>query len=118
MVKEWQFWFGQAAPVTVNTAVPSWTAGYDLSAAPAAWTPGATQTFNVLLTNTGNQTWPSTGVNAVRLSLHFAAAPGLAYNEWATDQRFNLPGDLVPGASVALTVSVTAPTASGSVRPR
>jgi murein DD-endopeptidase MepM/ murein hydrolase activator NlpD len=112
MVKEWQFWFDQSAPMAITTATPTWAAGYDMSRAPTTWTPGQTQTVTVLVTNTGNQTWPSTGVNPVRLSLHFASAPGLAYNQWATDQRVDLPADIAPGQSQTLTVSVTAPTSN------
>ena len=108
-VKEWQFWFDQSAPLSITTAVPAFAAGYDMSQAPAAWTPGQPQTFTVGVTNTGNQTWPSTGTNPVRLSLHFAAAPGLAYNQWATDQRIDLASDLAPGQRATLTVTVTAP---------
>jgi hypothetical protein len=34
---------------------------------------------------------------------------------WYTDQRINLPADLTPGSSVALTISVTAPNVSGNL---
>ena len=33
---------------------------------------------------------------------------------WVTDQRFNLPHDVAPGASVTISVSVTAPNQAGS----
>jgi spore germination protein YaaH len=108
-VKEWQFWFEQPAPLAITAAVPAFTAGYDMSHAPTTWTAGQSQTFTVGVTNSGNQAWPSTGTNPVRLSLHFAAGAGLAYNQWATDQRVDLPSDLAPGQSASLTVTVTAP---------
>jgi len=51
---------------------------------------------------------------------HEPGAPGRPFRgasdaccTWATDQRFALPNDLLPGASTTFTVSVTAPTAAG-----
>jgi hypothetical protein len=63
----------------------------------------------VTVTNTGNQTWPAGGSNPVRLGLHFAAGSGLDSPGWSTDQRYPLPADLAPGASVTLTVTASAP---------
>ena len=36
------------------------------------------------------------------------------HDGWATDQRFNLPNDVAPGAFIDLTVQVTAPNTAGS----
>ena len=115
MVRELQFWFNQFADV--NVSVAQWSASYDASNTPTGWTAGQTQTYTVTITNTGNQTWPSGGSNPVRLGVHFAnSGGGFATNSpWLTDQRFSLPADLAPNASVTLTVSVTAPNTTGNL---
>jgi hypothetical protein len=41
--------------------------------------------------------------------VHFAAGAGAPITSWLSDQRFALPADLVPGQTVALSVTVTAP---------
>ena len=109
MVKEQQFWFVPRAAAATTSAAAGWIAGYDLSQAPATWTPGQTQTFTVTMLNAGNQVWPSGGSNPVRLALHFAGNAGLPYTAWLTDQRFALPADLPAGQTVALSVTVSAP---------
>ncbi len=114
MVKELQFWFGPSAGMAAKVAAPLWAASYDVSAAPSGWTAGQTRSFNVRVTNTGNQTWPSTGTNLVHLGLHFANATGGTNSTWYTDQRFEVPADLAPGDTVAIPVTITAPTSGGS----
>ena len=111
MVKENQLWFTDWSPVTVRIGPSAWAASVDLSQAPRAFVPGQTQSFPVAVTNTGNQTWPAGGSNPVHLGVHLATAPGGWPNQsaWLSDQRFVLPGDLAPGASVTLRASVTAP---------
>jgi hypothetical protein len=109
MVKEQQFWFVPRGPVAIANAAAWWMAGYDLAKASSAWTPGQTQSFTVTVLNAGNLAWPAGGNFPVRLGLHFALNPGLAYTTWLTDQRFALPADLAPGQTVALSVTVTAP---------
>ena len=74
---------------------------------------GQTQTYAITLTNTGTQTWSAGGGNPVRLGISFGTSNDTPGMGWATDQRFSLPGDLAPGASVTLTVSVTAPAGTG-----
>ncbi|HVS06635.1 MAG TPA: S53 family peptidase [Candidatus Dormibacteraeota bacterium] len=111
MVKEYQFWFGQFADVKVT---PSWAVGYSVSNTPTRWAPNQTQTYSVTVTNTGTETWPSTGTNLVRLGVHFANSGG-GYgvsgtdSTWYTNQRFTLPADVGPGASVSLSIAVTGP---------
>jgi len=109
MVKEQQFWFVQRGALTTTNATASWMAGYDLSQAPRTWTPGQTQTWTVTVLNAGNQAWPSGGANPVRIGVHFAGDAGLPFSGWLSDQRFTLPADLSPGQSVALSVTVGAP---------
>ncbi|MEK6226823.1 MAG: IPT/TIG domain-containing protein, partial [Chloroflexota bacterium] len=84
------------------------------STPPTSWTAGQTQTYTISVTNTGSQTWNATGANPVRLGVHFGTTDDGWGVGWATDQRFGLPADLAPGASVTLTVAVTAPGTSGS----
>jgi hypothetical protein len=111
MVLETQFWFSDWAPLKTIGGVPTWNATYDLNGAPRTWTAGQTQTFNVAVTNTGNQVWPAGGSTPVHLGFHFASAAGgyPAFGSWLTDQRVSLPVNLAPGASVTVPVSVTAP---------
>jgi len=116
-VKEQQFWFSEWSPIAVTTVTPVWAAGYDLSQAPRPWTSGQTQTFNVTLTNLGNQTWPAGGSNPVRLGVHFTTRDGgwpaeikSGLTAWTSDQRLALPNDVGPGATVVVSVSATAPT--------
>src|SRR5947208_2697750 len=109
MVKESQFWFSQFADINVSLA-QSWGASYETAATPTTWSTGQAQTYSVSLTNNGTQAWPATGANKASLGVHFAnAGGGYDHNTWYSDQRFNLPADLAPGASVTLTIIVTAP---------
>jgi hypothetical protein len=115
-VKEQQFWFNDWSPVAVTQASPVWAAGYDLTQAPRTWVPSQTQTFTVNLTNLGNQAWPAGGASPVRLGVHFATRDGgypvqfkSGMTTWLNDQRFTLPNDVAPGASVPVTVTATAP---------
>ena len=109
MVKEQQFWFVPRGPAAVTNAAATWMAGYDLSRTPVTWTSGQTQTFTVTVLNAGNQAWPSGGPNPVRLGVHFAGNAGLPYTIWLTDQRFGLAADLLPGQTVPLSVTASAP---------
>jgi kumamolisin len=113
MVKESQFWFSQVADinVTVTVAVTAWSASYSVASTPTSWNTNQTQTYTVSVTNTGNQTWPAGGSNPVRLGIHFTNGSGT----WYSDQRYNLSGDLAPGASASLSIAVTAPSNSGSL---
>lgn len=109
LVREGQFWFDQYADVAVAVAPSTYSASYGVAGVPSTWTSGQTQTFPVVVTNTGNQVWPSTGTNRVRLSAHFATQVGAASSSWLTDVRVGLSADLAPGASVTLQVTTTAP---------
>ncbi len=117
MIKEHQFWFQQWAPVNVNVAAPVWSASYDLTGVPAAWTKGQSQSVTVTVTNSGNQTWPSSGSYRADLDLHFTTQTGGSAHQanWLTSQIYALPADLLPGHSVTLTVNVTAPSTAGSM---
>src|SRR5207247_1651291 len=93
-----------------------WSAAYSVVNTPTSWGTNQTQTYSVTITNTGNQTWNATGSNPAHLGVHFAnAGGGYGSNGWYTDQRFSLPADLAPGASVTLTIAVTAPANTGNL---
>jgi spore germination protein YaaH len=117
MLKEHQFWFKQWAPVKTAVAAAVWSASFDLSEAPTGWTLLHTQTFPVRVTNTGNTKWPSSGYYRVDLDLHFTSRTGGSAKQayWTTSQVYSLPGDLAPGTSVAVTVTVKAPPRAGSM---
>ena len=104
---------GTTVAYTEPVFQPPLAASYSASP-PSAWFAGQTQTYAVTLTNTGTQTWNAGGSNPVRLGVSFGTGNDTAGVGWATDQRFSLPGDLAPGASVTLSLSVTAPSGTGS----
>jgi len=114
MLKNQQFWFQQWSSVTI-TLTPAWVAAYDTCQVPSVWAPGKSQTFSVTLTNMGSATWPSSGPNAVLLDLHFTPVKGGSSNiySWLTSQTYPLPSDVVPGASVTMSVNATAPSSTG-----
>jgi hypothetical protein len=117
MIKEHQFWFAQQSAVSVTVAAPTWSAQYDLTNVPTTWTAGQSKTFSVTVTNNGNQTWPSTGYTEVDLDFHFTTVTGGSSQQtyWKTSQAFALPGNVNPGSSVTVTVTVTAPSIKGSM---
>src|SRR5439155_859945 len=81
---------------------------------PTSWTSGQTQTYSISVTNTGTQTWAAGGTTPVRLGVHFGTADRAGGGRVGNEQRFGLPTDLAPGASVTLSVDVTAPTTAGN----
>ena len=106
------FWFPNWTYKGVSVAAATWKATYAMSP-PTTWTPGQTQSVSVTLTNTGNQTWNAAGSNPVKLDINFSTSHNGSHDIaccWKTSQIFNLSGDVAPGGSVTLTVSVTAPT--------
>jgi N-acetylmuramoyl-L-alanine amidase len=117
MIKEHEFWFQQWAPVSVTVAAPVWSASYDLTGLPLAWTKGQSQSVTLTVTNTGNQSWPSAGADKVDLDFHFTTQAGgsaqLAH--WLTSKAYGLAADVAPGHSVTLTVTVVAPSTAGSM---
>jgi outer membrane protein assembly factor BamB len=118
MIKEHQFWFTQFSPVNVTVSGPTWIASYNMSSAPTSWVAGQSQTFPVTVTNSGNQTWPSTGYNAVDFDLHFTTVSGgsAQQSHWLNSQAFSLPANLAPSASVTFNVTFAPPAnASGTM---
>lgn len=117
MIKEHEFWFQQWAPVNVVVSAATWSASYSLRTTPRTWTTLHSQTFDVVLNNLGNQTWPSTGTNRVDFDFHFTSRTGggVMHNYWLTNQAYTLPADVAPGGTVTLTVTVTAPANVGTM---
>ena len=120
MFKNQQFWFAGWQPIAVQVGggSASWSASYDLSAAPRSWQPGQAQTFTLTVKNTGSQTWPSGGANNVALDLNFSTRPGgsaVLYSSWLSSKIVNLPADVAPGGSAPITVSLSPPSASGAM---
>jgi hypothetical protein len=99
------------APTCPSSLVARFSAS---NPAPTSWSAGQTRTYNLTVTNTGSQTWNAGGTQIVRLGVEFGTASDWAHDGWATDQRFFLPNDVSPGASVTIPVSVTAPTTPGT----
>jgi hypothetical protein len=104
---------GSTVAYTEPVFQPALAATYSASP-PTSWYAGQAQTYSITLTNTGTQTWNAGGSNPVRLGVSFGTSNDTAGVGWATDQRFSLPGDLAPGASVTLSLSVTPPAGTGS----
>jgi len=123
LVKENEFWFGQFADVGQVTVAPGWGAGYTVGNTPASWSANQTQAYSVTVTNTGSRSWPAGGADPTHLGIHFAAngggyaaGSGTAIGQgWYTDQRVILPSDVAPGASLTLSVVVTAPNITGTL---
>jgi hypothetical protein len=97
--------------VKASIAAAVWSAGYDLSQAPNGWTLLHGQTFPVTVINRGNTTWPASGYYRVELDLHFSSqAGGSGKNTyWLTSQVYPLPGDIAPGKSAVINVTLKAP---------
>ena len=102
--------------LTANFAVtnaPPLIATYS-SNVPTTLTPGQTVNYAVTVTNTGTQTWSATGTTFVRLGAYFNGT-GDDVGAWQTEPlRYALPGNVAPGASATINVSITAPTAPGT----
>src|SRR5579864_4701761 len=116
LFKDQQLWFDSWQPVVVDVA-PAWSAAYDISGVPTAWSAGQLQSFTVFVRNTGSQTWPASGANYVALDMHFSTSPGgsAAKAGWLTSQVFRLPSDTAPGQTAQVAVHVISPRQSGPV---
>lgn len=125
VVYDFQSWSdGGARTHDISTAATdqTYTADYRTSTLaasfestpPTGWALGETKTYSIKVTNTGTATWNAGGTNPVRLGVHFGTSSDFPHSGWATDERFWLPNDVAPGASVTLNVVVTAPATAGS----
>lgn len=110
-----------ATPPPTSSSAPALSASYSAGNQPPSFpasVAGGSVPYQVSITNTGSSTWTAGGPNPVRLGVHFTATgggyPTSAQQPWPMDQRFSLPFDVRPGASVTLAVSVVPPASSGT----
>jgi uncharacterized protein (DUF3820 family) len=118
LVQEGVSWFTQkgvpSGNVTANVQaplVPAWGATYKVPATTLGST-GALATMPVILTNTSNFPWSSSGANPINLGYHWYDAAGKAL-VW-DGVRTKLPSDLGPDQTQTLQVSVQLPGAPGA----
>ena len=99
LVQEYVAWFDDLLKTTVTVGTVGTTpldATYNSNVA-TALTPGQTVNYTVTVTNTGTQTWSTTGANNVRLGAYFNGTSD-AVGGWQTEPlRFNLPNNVAPG---------------------
>jgi hypothetical protein len=115
MAKANQFWFDQYADLAA-TVTPLWSAVYSVTNTPTKWGTTQAQTYTVTLTNNGYSTWNAGGANPVYLDVLFSSTGGgVNSGTHYTWQAFSLPNDVASGASVTLTITVTAPSQAGSM---
>jgi hypothetical protein len=93
------------------TEIDEDAAEYEVTA-PDAWLAGTPQTYEVSVTNSGDEPWPASGPDAAALHVQFA--PSGAEYGWSTDQQFSLDENVAPGETRTLEVSVRAPDFDGS----
>ncbi len=116
LVRDGVGWFASLGPpatfrATVVVGAPIIGASYVVAAPLAAYI-GEQRSFAVTLTNTGNLPMTTTGPTPVNLSYHLIDAAGQALL-W-DGPRTALGGDLAPGASRPLQVTITAPPQPGT----
>src|SRR2546430_6553884 len=112
LVKEGVTWFPQSATYVVQVPSATTSATYAVATPPTSTPAGANAQIAVALTNTGNQTWNTSGANPVNLSLHCYDASGNAVL-WA-GPRTKLDAAIDPNTSRTITATVTAPPAPGA----
>jgi hypothetical protein len=109
MVKENVAWFSQIHKT--NVTVGTLAAAYSASP-PTTWRFGVPQVYAISITNTGTLPWNANEPYPVHLSVHFGGTSDACCN-WATDQRFMLPGDVQPGQTITMNVQIVPPNSSG-----
>jgi glucose/arabinose dehydrogenase len=103
MIKEGVQWFADISRtnVTVQTVAAAYSGN-----PPTTWTVGELRTYSIQVTNTGSATWNATGAFPVKLGVYFGSSSD-AVGTWAAEpRRFDLPGDVPPGQSVTLTITL------------
>src|SRR2546430_846915 len=114
MVKEGGAWFDQIQKTAVAVSAVQALAVIQAEDGIRDLTVTGVQTCALPISNTGTQTWVAGGSTPVHLGVHFGTTDDGWGAGWSTDQRFALPADLAAGASVTLSVDVTAPSAAGN----
>jgi glucose/arabinose dehydrogenase len=111
LVKEGVTWF--ASMLKTQMSVGTLTAGY-ASTPPTQVQPGDPITYVVALTNTGTQVWTTGGTDDVHLGVYINGT-GDGVGQWASEPlRFLLGGDVNPGETRNVTVTLPAPAAPGT----
>lgn len=97
------------------TATSNATLLASYSSSPATfWHQGESKTYNIEVFNLGTQLWNATGLNIVRLGVHFGTASDFVGVGWDTDYRFVLPHNVASGSSAIVSVTVSAPAVDGT----
>jgi glucose/arabinose dehydrogenase len=113
LVKETVSWFPTLLQTGVSVSKVALAATYTV-APPTKWNVSQTYSYPITLTNTGTETWLTTGTNPVHLGVYFGDsndAPGT----WSVEPlRYNLPFNVMPGQSVTINITVPAPTNLGN----
>jgi glycosyltransferase involved in cell wall biosynthesis len=120
LVQEGVAWFDQlrttqvvvVRSLTESAAPPMPSAEYKADP-PTHWTAGGTEAYPITLTNTGSEAWLARSSTPVRLSVHFGTQSDWPHDHWATEERFFLPADVLPGESCTILIGATAPLISG-----
>ena len=112
MVKEGVAWFPQSAPFTISVASPTTSAAYSVAGVATQVPAGGNMSVPVIVQNTSNQPWNTSGANPVNLSYHWYDATG-AVAVWEGG-RTALGGDVPPNGSRSLSAAVTAPLVPGA----
>ncbi len=102
---------------SLAAALNTLTATYAVPTPPPSVPAGATVQVSVLLTNTGTETWPSTGTNPVDLAYHWYDASGAAAVVW-DGVRTPLGADVAPQGQRTVAATVVAPGAAGQYQLR
>src|SRR5439155_9009691 len=111
MVREGLGWFGAQAALATFVGDPAHSATYVVAPSASGFI-GEQRAFDVTVRNFGGSSWPSTGANAVHLSYHWRDAQG-ALVVW-DGMRTSLVGDVGPGASRTIALSVQTPKCAGA----
>jgi glucose/arabinose dehydrogenase/chitodextrinase len=102
-----------AGPAVAATSDQLILAASYATTAPSTAKAGKSISYAVTLTNTGSQTWKSSGSDRVRLGIYFDGTSD-AVGAWSsTPKRFGLPKSVAPGESVTFTVTIKAPSTKG-----
>lgn len=81
---------------------------------PAVWTAGKGQSFDMMVTNVGNDVWDADGKNQVQLGVYFGDQDDAPYVWKIEPMRFHLMSSVAPGESATFHVIVAAPSSAGN----
>lgn len=103
-------WFSDMLRTSVQAQV--FSASFSGSP-PKTWLTGETKSYSITIWNFGSAAWNATGTNPVMLGVYFGGSSDTA--PFTTEpERFELPGNVAPGKSVNITVTMQAPVTGGN----